>query len=147
MTSFLVSEASGWLIVVLTAATITLPYIVRGRRLAPEGWGLGYLQRLIPHYWVGYTIAGVSALHATFAMSGPLQVGSTYATGLWIAAGAMLLVFGQVSLGVRLRNLRGQGRLRLRRWHFVGMVAMAATGALHLWLNGPLVHAISGMPF
>jgi len=58
--------------VVLALFTITTPYLVRGRRLAPEGWDVGYLQRLIPHYWIGYTIAGLSALHATFAMSGSM---------------------------------------------------------------------------
>jgi hypothetical protein len=147
MTSFLLSEASGWLIVALTVITISLPYLVRGRRLAPEGWGLGYLQRLTPHYWIGYTIAGLSVLHATFAMSGPMPDGDAYRTGLWIAAGGLLLAFGQVSLGLRLRSLRGIERLRFRRRHFVTMAALAVVGALHVWLNGALVHAISGLPF
>jgi hypothetical protein len=146
MTSFLLSEASGWLIVVLALFTIAIPYLVRGRRLAPEGWGVGYLQRLAPHYWIGYTIAGLSALHATFAMSAPIPNGSGFQIGLWFAAGAMLLAFGQVSLGIRLRSLRGTGRLRLRRWHFAGMAGLAVVGGLHVWLNGALVHAFSGLP-
>lgn len=146
MTSFLLSEASGWLIAVFAIITIPLPYLVRGRRLAPEGWGLRYLQRLTPHYWIGYTIAGLSVLHATFAMSGPMPSGNAYLTGLWIAAGGMLLAFGQVSLGLRLRSLRGTGRLRLRRWHLAAMAGLAVVGALHVWLNGPLVHAAAGLP-
>ena len=145
MTSVLLNEASGWLIVALAVITISLPYLVRGRRLAPEGWGLGYLQRLTPHYWIGYTIAGLSALHATAAMSGPMPGGGAYGTGLWIASGGMLLAFGQVSLGVRLRSRRGMGRLRLRRWHFATMAALAVVGALHVWLNGALLHAVSGL--
>jgi hypothetical protein len=122
VTSFVLSEASGWLIVVLAAITVPLPYLVRGRRLAPQGWGLGYLQRLGPHYWIGYTIAGLTVLHATFAMSGPIRGGGAYLTGLWIATAGLLLAFGQVGLGMRLRELRGTGRLRLRRWH-LGMMA------------------------
>ncbi len=102
---------------------------------------------MTPHYWIGYSIAGLSALHATFAMSGPMPGGDAYRTGLWIAAGGMLLAFGQISLGVRLRSLRGMGRLRLRRWHFGAMGALAVAGALHVWLNGALVHAVSGLAF
>ena len=147
MTSFLLSEASGWLIVVLAGITVTLPYLVRGRRLAPEGWGVGYLQRLTPHYWIGYTIAGLSVLHATLAMSGPILGGNAYLTGIWIGTAGMLLGFGQVSLGVRLRSLRGEGRLRLRRWHFAAMAALAIVGGLHVWLNGALVHAVTRLPF
>jgi hypothetical protein len=146
VTSIVLSEATGWLIAVLATFTVALPYLVRGRRLAPHGWGPGYLQRLRPHYWIGYTIAGLSLLHATFAMSGPMPGGSAYLTGIWIATGGMLLAFGQVGLGLRLRELRGAGRLRLHLWHFGAMAGLVVVGALHLWLNGPLVHAIVGQP-
>ncbi len=104
---------------------------------------MSYLQRLTPHYWVGYTIAGLSLLHAGFAMSAPMPPQGSFGTGIWIATGGMLLVFGQVTLGLRLRELRGSGRLRLRRWHVAVVIGLAAIGALHLWLNGPLVQAVA----
>jgi hypothetical protein len=141
------SEASGWLIAALAAITVPLPYLVRGRRLAPRGWGRGFLQRLRPHYWIGYTIAGLSLLHATFAMAGPMRGGGPYQTGIWIATAGMLLAFGQVGLGRRLRDLRGAGRHRMRRWHFGLMAALAVVGAMHVWLNGALIHAVAGRPF
>jgi hypothetical protein len=39
---------------------------------------------------------------------------------------------------MRLRTLRGPDRLRLRRTHFRMMVGLAAAGAVHIALNGPL---------
>jgi hypothetical protein len=136
------AEATGWVIAALVLMTIAIPYAVRGRRLAPEGWGVGYLRRLAPHYWIGYTIAGVSVVHAGLAMSGPVPPGSSYQTGIWIGTGGMLLSFGQVMLGRRLRTLRGRGRLRLRRVHFLVMGGLLTTGALHLWLNGAVVQSL-----
>ena len=142
MIPFVLSEASGWLIAVLAVITIVLPYLLRGRRLAPEGWSLGYLQRMTPHYWIGYTIAGLSLLHASFAMSAPMPSGGTAVTGIWVGTGGMLLIFGQLMLGMRLRELRGTGRLQLRRWHFATVIALALVGALHVGLNGPVVQSI-----
>jgi hypothetical protein len=146
VTSFVISEASGWLIAALAAVTVFLPYMLRGRRFAPQGWGVGYLQRLTPHYWIGYSIAGLSLLHASFAMAGPMPAGSPFQVGLWVGAGGMLLAFGQVLFGLRLRELRGTGRLRLRRCHFAIMAALALVGALHVLLNGALVRALTGAP-
>ncbi len=143
MTSFVLSEVSGWLIAVLAVITVSLPYLLRGRRLAPQGWGVGYIQRLIPHYWIGYTIAGLSLLHAGFAMSGPIAPAAGYQLGIWIATGGMLLSFGQVSLGLQLRKLRGEKRLQLRRVHFAVMAGLFAVGALHLALNGALVQGLA----
>jgi hypothetical protein len=147
VTSFLLSEATGWVIAVLVPMTIAIPYAVRGRRLAPEGWGIGYLQRMVPHYWIGYTIAGASVVHVGFAMAGPLPAGGAYQAGLWIATGGALLVFGQVLLGVRLRERRGPGRLRLRRAHFAVMAGLVSAGALHLLLNGAVLQSLlSALP-
>ena len=85
LTSFVLSEVSGWLIAVLAVITVSLPYLLRGRRLAPQGCGFGYLQRLTPHYWIGYTIAGLSSPHAEFAMSGAISAAAGYQIGVWIA--------------------------------------------------------------
>jgi len=59
----------------------------------------------------------------------------------------MLFAFGQVLLGLRLRRLRGTGRVRLRRYHLAVMAALVAVGAPHAVLNGALVRALAGVPF
>ena len=143
----ILGEASGWLIVVLAAATIPLPYLLRGRLLAPAGWGgIGYLERLRPHYWIGYTIAGLGVIHAGLAMSAPLFFGSAgFNAGLWIGTGAMLLAIGQASVGHRMRALRGQERLRLRRLHFRLMMLLVGLGALHIVLNGAVIRLALGL--
>jgi hypothetical protein len=110
VTAFVLGEASGWLIAALLAVNVALPYLMRGRRLAPAGWSLPYLERMRPHYWIGITIAGLGLVHAGFAMSGPLSRGPSYGAGLWIATGAMFVAAGQAMIGMRLRSLRGPER-------------------------------------
>jgi hypothetical protein len=141
----LLGESSGWLVAALTAATIPLPYLLRGRLLAPAGWSSGYLERLRPHYWIGFTLAGLVLLHAVLAMSAPFPVSVGGATGLWVATGVMLLLFGQVYLGVGLQRLRGRERLRQRRLHFWTMTLLVAGSLVHVVLNGPVVRALLGV--
>jgi hypothetical protein len=140
-------ELSGWVVAAMVALTIPLPYVLRGRLLAPAGWGgISYMVRLRPHYGIGYTIAGLGVLHAGLAMSSPLPFGSGgYATGLWVATGAILLVIGQATVGHRLRSLRGEERLRLRRTHFRLMVLLVAGGLVHVLLNGAVFRSIAGL--
>lgn len=135
-----VGVASGWLVAALVVATVPLPYLLRGRLLAPAGWGgLSYLERLRPHYWIGYTIAGLGFLHAGVAMSAPLPLSRNgYFAGLWLATAVMLLSFGQVMVGRRMRSLRGGERLRLRRLHFWVMVLLVTGGLAHIVLNAPI---------
>lgn len=130
--------ATGWLIVVLAAVNISLPYLLRGRLLASSGWTMPYLERLRPHYWIGFTIAGLVLLHAGVAMSAPLRPGGLYTAGLWIATGALLVVIGQVTVGMKMRTSRGPERLRLRKLHFRFMLMLVVAGLLHIVLNGPL---------
>lgn len=127
--------ATGWLVAALTLANLSLPYLLRGRLLAANGWSIPYLERMRPHYWIGLTIAGLTFLHAGIAMSGPMRAGGVFATGLWIATGGMLLVLGQATVGIRLRTLRGLERLRLRKTHFRIMLGLVLLGVLHTALN------------
>src|SRR5215467_8055517 len=114
--TFALAESSGWVIAALTGAGIALPYVLR----RPRAPAAVYLERLRPHYWIGFTLAGLSLLHAGLAMSsGPTPGGTDWTVGIWIATGALLLVFGQVSLGLGLRgpSLGTRERLRRRRLH------------------------------
>jgi hypothetical protein len=139
-----IGEATGWLIAGLIPITVTLPYLLRGRLLAAGGWTMPYLERMRPHYWIGVTIAGLSFIHAGFAMSGRLPAGTGYATGLWVATGGMLLAGGQAYIGMKMRALRGAERLRLRKTHFRVMLGLVAAGVIHIVLNGAVVRSLVG---
>jgi len=135
----LLAESSGWAIAALTGVTVVLPYALRRRRSARA-----FLERLRPHYWIGFTLAGLSLVHAGLSMSSaPVPGGLDWAVGIWVATGAMLLVFGQLSLGLGLRKTPdGLDRQRRRRLHFLTMTLLVAAGAAHVALNGPLVRAL-----
>jgi cytochrome b561 len=136
---YLLTEASGWVIAALTVVTVTLPYLLR-RRLQ---WAGPYLERLQPHYWIGFTIAGLSLIHAGLAMSsGPIPGSVDWSVGIWVAAGAMLLVFPQVSLGIGLRQAASPERKRRRRLHLLTMTLLVCAGVAHLLLNGPAVRGL-----
>lgn len=133
------AASSGWAVAALTGVTITLPYLLR-RRLR---WTGPYLERLRPHYWIGFTIAGLSLVHAGLAMSsGPIPGGVDWTVGIWVATGATLLVFGQVSLGLGLRRPGGPDRKGRRRLHFLTMTLLVAGGAAHAALNAPLLRGL-----
>jgi hypothetical protein len=136
--SFL-TESSGWVIAALTVLTITLPYVLK-RRLR---WAGSYLERMQPHYWIGFTIAGLSLIHAGLAMSsGPIPSSVSWSVGIWVATGAMLLVFPQVSLGMGLRQPASPERKRRRRLHLLTMALLVCAGIAHVLLNGPAVRGL-----
>jgi hypothetical protein len=151
--TFALAESSGWAIAALTGVTIALPYLARRRpgaappaRLEPA---VAYLERLRPHYWIGFTLAGLSLLHAGLAMSSsPTPAGDGWTVGIWVATGGLLLVFGQVSLGLGLRGRPGvpgpigAERVRRRRLHLLTMALLVAGGLTHVVLNGPLARAL-----
>lgn len=137
-----IGAATGWVVAVLTAVNISLPYLLRGRLLAANGWNVPYLERMRPHYWIGLTVAGLTLLHAGVAMSAPMRGGGLYVTGLWIATGGLFLLLGQVSVGMRMRTLRGVERLRLRRTHFRFMVGLVVAGLLHIVLNAGFAQGV-----
>jgi hypothetical protein len=74
---------SGLLMVIALPLTVTLPYVLRRGPLARQGAAQGaavgakslsFLQRMRPHYWLGYGIAGLTLVHALVAMSGGLAL-------------------------------------------------------------------------
>lgn len=136
---FALADSSGWVIAALTAVTVTLPFLLR-RRLR---WAGSYLERLRPHYWIGFTIAGLSLVHAGLAMSsGPTPGGVEWTVGIWIATGAMLLVFPQLQLGLGLRQPASPERKRRRRLHLMTMALLVTAGAGHVVLNGPALRGL-----
>ena len=136
------AAGTGWLIAGLTAVNLSLPYLLRGRLLAANGWSVPYLERMRPHFWIGLTVAGLTVLHAGLAMSEPMRSGGLYGTGLWIATGGLFLVLGQATVGMRLRTLRGAERLRLRKTHFRIMVGLVTVGVVHIALNAALTQPL-----
>ena len=137
--TFALAESSGFVIAALTLLTIALPYLLR-RRLQ---WVGSYLERLRPHYWIGFTIAGLSLVHAGLAMSsGPTPGGVDWSVGIWIATGAMLLVFPQIQLGLGLRQATTPERKRRRRLHFLTMALLVGAAAGHVLLNGPALRGL-----
>src|SRR5215468_7147994 len=139
--TYVLAESSGWVIAALTGVTVALPYLVRRRAAAGNG---SYLDRLRPHYWIGFTLAGLSLVHAGLSMSAaPVPGGADWAVGIWVATGAVLLVFGQLSIGLGLRRPGvGPDRRRRLRLHFVTMTLLVAAGLAHVVLNGPLVRGL-----
>jgi hypothetical protein len=135
MIIYLVSSLAAWLAVGLVACEIVLPYALRRTWLcawmgiSPE---TRYLQRMWPHYWIGYAIAGLSFAHA-FSV-GPSMMRADQ-LGIWMATLAFLMLLAQVFLGLYLQTATAVGRIRVRRIHFWAMMIFVGLLAVHLWLN------------
>jgi hypothetical protein len=144
--ALLVAALSGWVLIVLVAATIVLPYVLRTPELVTRDSServVPYLVRLRPHYWIGYAIAVLGAVHALAAMSaGGVAVANVI--GIYLATAALLVVLLQVRLGLELREPRLQNRRTVRGWHFRAMLAIAALGVAHVVLNSVLVRVLGG---
>lgn len=117
---------------------ILLPYLLR--RTALSSWlGLAaytrpYLDRMWPHYWIGYGVLILGSAHGWMAMK-PGRMASMNLAGLWFATAAWLLMLMQVVLGLYLQ-VPGQKRASLRAWHYWVMVTLVVYLGLHIWLNG-----------
>ena len=115
---------SGWTAALLLAAGITIPYLAaRPRKLAP-------------HYWVGFLIVGAALFHAYVPMSEGRISGYDQA-GLWLATGALLLMFWQAGLGLALRASAGLARISARKTHFWTMLGIVVLVAAHVARNRP----------
>jgi hypothetical protein len=133
---------SGWILVVLLVVTITLPYLVR-RHARSEDGRRPILLRLQPHYWLGYTIAAITMAHAALSTGTGLALHAN-ATGVYLATGALLLVFAQVFLGLLLREPSVRRRTVMRQRHFWVMVGIVTLTLGHIALNSVLVHRLIG---
>src|SRR5271165_3473180 len=103
-----IASATGWLLVVMTAATVSVPFLLRrqlrGAQLRVKFQkGRTFLKRMWPHYWLGYTIAAFTLIHAVLALGSGAGAGVNV-LGLMLASAALFLVFFQVLLGLNLRN-------------------------------------------
>ena len=143
--AFLLSDALGWIAVVLLIAAVALPYLLRptafARALGVAGSFTGALvERMRPHAWLGYAIIALSGLHAIAGLRGGLR--GIDAAGLWFATIAFVLLCAQWLLGSRLMRRALEHRQRLRRWHFGAMVGACAAIFAHAFLNGALLRTI-----
>jgi hypothetical protein len=142
MSNVFLTSLSGWIQLPLFGALVPLPYLLRGKAFRTAGVRAGpFLERMRPHYWIGFTIAALTLLHAVVPMSTGLMRGANL-TGVYLATGALFLVFIQVFLGINLRNPKLPDRRMVRHWHFWVMAAMAILGLIHVWLNSPLLQTL-----
>jgi hypothetical protein len=99
MNDYLQTAFSGWAGVMLFGSGLAMPYLLRRMPKAK----LPYLQRMWPHYWLGYLAFLVSSAHAWFAMRGGNMRGINSA-GVWIATVALLVILWQIVVGLMLNN-------------------------------------------
>jgi hypothetical protein len=130
---------SGWVLVMLLPVTIALPFLARRARRGLTGPPLR--QRLHPHYWLGYVIAAIVVVHAGVS-TGTGAALRADAPGVYLATGALLLVFVQLFLGLLLREPSLRRRTVVRRRHVWVMAGIVALALGHIVLNSTLVHRL-----
>ena len=131
----LLGSVTGRLAVVLCVLTVALAYVLRrGRALGiGETLAVPYIKRLWPHFWVGYGILGLTAIHVGAVMG---SMGRANGAGIWAATVALFLLLFEVTTGLTLKERTLPRRKTTRRIHFWTMVGLGATLALHVWWNG-----------
>lgn len=123
---------SGWLgaALIVSAAFVPLGHrIVTRVRAAPGS------RTITGHVVLGFAATAMGLLHALAALP---ALGSPAAirggmTALVPGAAAFFVLFAHVGVGLRLRNPRLRGRVRIRRWHVVLALTIAATVAAHVF--------------
>jgi len=140
----LFTAVTGWVLVVLIATTIGLPYLLRGAPPVASGSVRpSVLERLRPHFWLGFSIAPLTFVHLWPAMSEG-WVRRIDVLGLYLASLAFLLTIVQVLLGLRLRDMGSASRRRLRRVHFWTMAGIAGLAVGHVGINGAVLRVLFG---
>ena len=141
MVRYFITASSGWIAAALVGTVALLPYLLRrtalSRRLGlADGYKGSYLTRMWPHYWLGYAGIAISVVHAYLPMAAG-HIRRNSAAGLWLATIALGLLCLQAVLGLALQEPGpAMSRTRTRRWHFWGMVGVAALVMIHVVLNG-----------
>jgi len=130
MNNYLQTALSGWAGVFLFGAGLALPYLLR----RVPGAQTPYLQRMWPHYWLGYLVFTISFFHSWFAMSSGNMHGINI-PGVWIATLALLVLLWQIAVGLLLRDPTQSNRRTLRRVHFWTMSLAATLIVAHIALN------------
>lgn len=139
MLNYFATAGTGWLAVIAIALGGLLPYLLR-RTVISCATGLDlvsgrpYLARMWPHYWIGYTVAGVSTMHASLPMmKAPMRFDPE---GLWLATVALAMLWLQVWTGLLLREpMAPRTRVALRRFHFWTIFLTVTLIALHIRIN------------
>lgn len=138
MIGYFIGSLAGRIATVLCVAVIALPYLLRRNRLS-RGLGMAqehaapYLRRLWPHFWVGYLILGLTAVHAGTVMGAMARANPA---GIWAATGAFFLLLFEMAVGLNLKEEKLLARRSARRLHFWTMAGFVAALGLHLWWNG-----------
>lgn len=142
MNDYLQMALSGWAGVMFFGSGLVMPYLLRrvpGAGTRPPT--TPYLQRMWPHYWLGYLAFTASFVHSWLAMRRGDMRGintSEFKTGgVWIATLALLIILWQIAVGLMLRNPTQSNRRALRRTHFWTMALVAALIVVHIALNRP----------
>ncbi len=139
------TQLTGWLLLAMLAVTTLIPYALGHRGWLPGPWRVRpLLQRLGPHYWLGYGLLGATLVHASLPM-GTGEATEANKTGLYLATGAWLLSIGQAIVGHRLRNPQLQGRRDQRAWHVRLMVGIGLLTTGHIALNGTAAQRLAAM--
>ena len=129
MSSYLQSAFSGWAGVLLFGSGLAMPYLLR----RSPGATMPFLQRMWPHYWLGYLSFFASFTHAWLAMRNGMR--EINAPGVWVATAALAAIVWQISVGLLLRNPAQSNRRNLRRLHLWTMIVVAGLIVVHVALN------------
>jgi len=136
------SGLSGWVVALLLPLTIALA-LSRGRTTQ---LGIGRFRFQPPmglHYRLGFAIAALAFAHALIATGSGLALRAGTA-GIYLATGALALVFVQLFLGLLLREPSLRRRPTVRRQHLWIMIGLVALALGHIALNSALMHRLFG---
>jgi hypothetical protein len=131
MLNYYITSVTGWFMIVVLLALVMYPFLLKSGIFGPVQ---PFLKRMRVHYWLGYTITALMLVHAMISMSSRLAIG-TNQIGLYLATGALLLIFLQVTLGLNLSSPKLSMRRVARRWHFWVMVGIVVFVLGHTILN------------
>ena len=138
MIDFIITSATGWLMMVLLIALIAYPFLLRAGFLGPVQ---PFLVRMRLHYWMGYILGGAVLVHLWFSMSSGAAL-VVNAVGLYLATIAMILIGVQLWFGRNLSRPRFAQRGQIRRWHFWVMVGLVVFLLAHVVLDSAFVASI-----
>lgn len=138
MLDFVITSATGWLMMVLLIVLIAYPFLLRAGLLGPIQ---PFLVRMRLHHWLGYILGGAVLIHLWFSMSGGAAL-VVNAIGLYLATVAMFLIGTQIWLGRKLSWPKLAQRRQVRRWHFWVMVSLVAFILAHVALDSTLIQVL-----